>query len=164
MGFTVPSLKLTWFAPWVRVSVFALIFPFSSVARLIISTYSAPFPSRPLLPIITEPFLTANASRAPCLSNCGLPVVRVTEGVLINPHPSQVIPFGLAIITPALLPKTSSLPFNSERLPLVTSLMISSAGLPFKLALPLSMVTPSWVFPPCVALFNTAPGVPVLKS
>ncbi|MNE50907.1 hypothetical protein D3C80_1455040 [compost metagenome] len=88
--------------------------------------------------MVTAPFLTSSASSAPCLSNCGLPVVNVTPGALINPQPSQLMPLGLAIITLALLPNTSSLPCSSERLPPVTSLMISSAALPLRLPLALN--------------------------
>ena len=105
-GLTLPSAP-TRFAPAVTVRSFACIAAFTSVARAIIDSASLLLASSPWPSTVMAPFVTSSASRLPLASNCGLPVVRVTFGVLINPHPLQVMPYGLATMTFAALPATS---------------------------------------------------------
>ncbi|EEY11134.1 hypothetical protein COI_0222 [Mannheimia haemolytica serotype A2 str. OVINE] len=63
--------------------------------------------SSPLPATVTLPFSTTKLSRLPLLI-CGLPVVKVARSELIMPQPSQCKPLGLAIITSAFLPATST--------------------------------------------------------
>ena len=65
----------------------------------------------------------------------------------MNAQPIQLMPFGLAIITSALFPKTSVGPFNVETVEFVTSLRMTFAGcwlsrFAFALTCPPIMETP----------------------
>ncbi|GCE91944.1 hypothetical protein MSKU15_3545 [Komagataeibacter diospyri] len=63
---------------------------------------SPPFPSKVMLPP-----RTTMSFRLPLASISGVPVARVTWAVLMNPHPAQVMPLGLATTTEAWCPATS---------------------------------------------------------
>ena len=53
-------------------------------------------------------------------SDCIAPVMNSTLLALIKPQPEQVIPLGLAMITPAFVPTTSVFPSKRLELLLVT--------------------------------------------
>ncbi|OCQ53829.1 hypothetical protein Ppb6_00846 [Photorhabdus australis subsp. thailandensis] len=132
IGTRVPRLKSIRLGPCVSVRFFACTLPLSIAARLIISTSSCAVASSPFSSKVMAPFFTSKAANAPSLSNTGLPVDKVTAGVLIKPQPLQVMPFGLAMKTAAFCPTTSNRPCRFEAKVPTTSLIINSADLPLK--------------------------------
>ncbi|MND65676.1 hypothetical protein D3C80_570550 [compost metagenome] len=130
--------------------------------RLTAPSPSAKFP--PPGPKVTSPALTVNPLRRPSLPMSGTPVVSVARGVLMKPQPSQVIPFGLAMMTSALPPNTSVRPRSELRFCDVTSLRMTDAGpLPCRFGLP-GVTPPSFDVPISpLKLLRMTPGVPTLK-
>ncbi len=88
---TLPSAA-TRFAPATTRKSFACSCALISVAREMIDTASLCEPLRPAPSMVTAPWVTSRDCSLPLASSTGLPVVRVTFGVLINPQPLQVIP------------------------------------------------------------------------
>ncbi|MCY1534925.1 hypothetical protein D9M68_703090 [compost metagenome] len=76
-----------------------------------------------------SPWLTLKPPRLPSARMKGRPVVSVTRSVLMNPHPEQVMPYGLASTTSALPPSTSVKPASVLRLFDTTSFRITRAAL-----------------------------------
>ena len=69
--------------------------PANVTERVRMSNASMPSAFKPAPPMLMSPPLTLNPfNTSPLIT--GTPVVMVTRGKFRNPHPAQVIPFGLA--------------------------------------------------------------------
>ena len=79
-----------------------------------------------------------------------VPVTSVERLVLMKPQPSQVIPDGLAIMTAAFFPATSTMPFNWLGLDDATSFKMT-------LALPCDIFALPLTLPASVVLLLPAP-------
>nr|WP_241786453.1 hypothetical protein [Stutzerimonas stutzeri] len=66
--------------------------------RVMRSNWSTLLAFRPWPSMAMLPPLTSKRSRRPP-STIGVPVLRVTRGVLMKPQPSQLMPWGLATTT-----------------------------------------------------------------
>ncbi|MNT27891.1 hypothetical protein D3C72_1635430 [compost metagenome] len=93
---------------------------------------------------------------------CGRPVVKVARPAFKNPQPLHVMPAGLATMTLARLPATSSVPISCEGLGAVTWFkMVAARWLP-SMTLPATCPASCvWLAPPL--LFSTTPDGPTLN-
>ncbi|CAB3742798.1 hypothetical protein LMG6003_05957 [Achromobacter insolitus] len=92
----------------------------------------------------------------------GLPVVSVARSAFKKPQPLHVMPAGLATITLARLPATSSVPNSCEGLGAVTWLrMVRARWLPSMGLPPTWPASCVWLGPPL--LLSTAPDGPTLN-
>ncbi|MCY1204007.1 hypothetical protein D9M72_155220 [compost metagenome] len=92
----------------------------------------------------------------------GLPVVSVARSAFRKPQPLQVMPAGLATMTLARLPATSSMPINCDGLGVVTWFrMVAARWLP-SMALP-AICPASCVRLAAPLLFSTTPDGPTLN-
>ena len=120
---------------------------------------------KPAFWISIVPFATEKPFNLPSAPLLGIPVVSVALPTLIKPKPLPTMPFGLAITKSAFVPAISSIPFRFVLPVPVTSVRISFAAFPCKLALAfnapanweLYCALPVW-------LLNTIPLPATLKS